>query len=285
VVNLRFYTKGFVMAKHEKVSEDVVRDVWHSYITKGEMPDYINKPWWASKRFRQIFNHLPSNPRCQYCYYPFEGIGGSIMRGFFGVQPSKLNPHLCNLCDQFVERYQGGAEVEITILFADIRGSTQLAEQMNPTEFGRLINRFYNTTTSILFDHDAMVEKIAGDAITAFFSPGFSDNHARAAVETAREIIRATGHRSPTGPWIPLGIGIHTGMAYVGAVRADSGAGDIAVLGDTANTGARLSAVAGAGEIYISSATAARAGLADDGVLKQHLNLKGRSEPIEAWVL
>jgi adenylate cyclase len=275
----------FLMGKQENPSDDIVRDVWHSYIMKGEMPEYVNKPWWASKRFRQLFNRLPSNPRCKACYYPFQGVGGAIMRGFFGVQPSKLNPHFCNLCDKFVEEFQGGAEVEITILFADIRGSTQLAEKMNPTEYSRLINRFYNTTTSILFGHGAMVEKIAGDAITAFFTPGFSKNHAQVAVQAAREIMQATGHRSPDGPWIPLGIGIHTGMAFVGSVRSDSGAGDIAVLGDTANTGARLSSLAGIGEIYASQTTAAMAAIDEDGIQKHQLLLKGRSEPVEAWVI
>jgi adenylate cyclase len=273
------------MGKQEKLPEDVVRDVWHAYLTTGDMPDYVKKPWWAKKRFRQWFNHLPSNPRCQYCYYPFEGVGGTIMRSVFGVLPSKLNPHLCNLCDRFVERFEGGTEAEITILFADIRGSTNLAEKMNPTEYGRLINRFYNITTSILFNHNALVEKIAGDAITAFFTPGFTKNHAKTAVETAHEIMKATGHQSPSGPWIPLGIGIHTGTAYVGTVRSDSGAGDIAVLGDTANTGARLSALAGVGEIYVSQVTALAAGLKDDSAKVRKLNLKGRSEPVETWII
>jgi len=273
------------MGKTKKMPEDVVRDVWYSYITKGDMPEFIDRPWWAAKQFRQLFNHLPSNPRCQYCYYPFGGIGGSIMRSFFGVQPSRLNPHICNLCDQFVEKYQGGAEVEITILFADIRGSTKLAEEMDPTSFSQLINRFYNVTTNILFDHGAMVEKMSGDAITAFFTPGFSDNHARAAVESAQEIIKATGHHSSDGPWIPLGIGIHTGTAYVGAVRSDSGAGEIAVLGDTANIGARLTALAGVGEIFISQAAALAAGLEDNGNEIRALSLKGRSEPVVTWIL
>jgi adenylate cyclase len=273
------------MFKHNKPPDDVVRDVWYSYITKGDMPDYVQKPWWASKRYRQLFNHLPSSPRCRYCYYPFQGVGGTIMRGLFGVQPSNLNPHICNLCDQFIQQYQGGAEVEITILFADIRGSTQLAEKMNPTEYGRLINQFYNTTTNILFEHGAMVEKIAGDAITAFFTPGFSNNHAETAIHTAKEIMKATGHQSSTGPWVPLGIGIHTGQAYVGSVRSDSGAGDIAVLGDTANTGARLSALAGTGDIFISQTTAESAGLKDTGIEKQLLVLKGRSEPVETWII
>jgi adenylate cyclase len=209
-----------------------------------------------------------------------------MMRSFFGVKPSRMNPHFCNMCEQFAQDYQGGAEVELTILFADIRGSTRLAERMNPTEFSQLINRFYNTTTSILFKHEAMVEKIAGDAITAFFTRGFSgDRHASAAIETAKLIISATGHHTQTEPWAPLGIGIHTGMAYVGSVRSDSGTNEIAVLGDTANIGARLCSLARAGEIYISKAAADAAGLEGAGIQKREVNLKGRSEPVEAWII
>jgi adenylate cyclase len=273
------------MSKPNKLTDDMVRDIWFSYITKGDMPDYIDKPWWATKRFRQLYNHLPSNPRCQRCYYPFGGIGGKLMRSFFRVEPSKLNPFICNMCDMFVEEHQGGAEAEITILFADIRGSTQLAEKMSPTEFSMLINRFYNTTTSILFEHDAMIEKMVGDAITAFFTPGFSKNHALSAIQSAEEIISATGHHAPSGPWVPLGIGIHTGMAYIGSIRSNSGASHMAVLGDMANTGARLCAQAKAGEIFVSRAAALAAGLDGEGIEKRQLALKGRSETVETWII
>jgi adenylate cyclase len=274
------------MEKVKKKDPEFIQKVWQAYLNDGDLPDDIEKPWWTTKRYRKFFRHLPSSPRCTSCYYPFEGLGGSIMRTVFRVQPSRMNPYLCNMCEQFAEDYQGGAEVEITILFADIRGSTKLAEKMNPTEFSHLINRFYNTTTSILFDHGAMVEKIAGDAITAFFTRGFSgEKHARVAIETGREILGETGHNDPNGPWAPLGIGIHTGLAYVGSVRSDSGSNEITVLGDTANIGARLCSMAGAGEIYVSKATAQAANLNEDGIEKRELNLKGRSEPIETWII
>jgi adenylate cyclase len=274
------------MEKHDENEQDRIRKIWQTYMTKGEVPEDVKAPWWTTKRYRKLFRHLPSNPRCTSCYKPFEGVGGSLMLGIFGVQPSRLNPHMCNLCERFAQKYQGGAEVMITILFVDIRGSTRLAEKMNPTEFSQLINRFYNSTTSILFQYDAMVEKIAGDSITAFFTEGFSgQKHARVAVDTAKEILKATGHYADSEPWAPLGIGIHTGMAYVGSVRSDSGANEIAVLGDTANIGARLCSLARAGEIYISSATASAAGLDEQGIEKRQMSLKGRSQPIEAWIL
>jgi adenylate cyclase len=277
---------GQIKDEDKQQEQERIQKIWYSYLTQGELPEGVQAPWWTSKRYRKFFLRLPTNPRCATCYYPFEGVGGSIMRGLFGVKPSRMNPHFCNMCEQFAQDYQGGAEVELTILFADIRGSTRLAESMNPTQFSQLINRFYNTTTSILFQHDAMVEKIAGDAISAFFTRGFSgDQHASVAVETAKQILTATGHHAEAEPWAPLGIGIHTGMAYVGSVRSDSGTNEVAVLGDTANIGARLCSLARPGEIYMSKATAMAARLDSAGIQKREVNLKGRSEPVEAWII
>jgi adenylate cyclase len=271
--------------KHAK-EEKLIADVWRSYLNTGDVPDFLNAPWFSSKRLRPLYLRLPAEPRCRTCYYPFEGIGGSIMRRVFGIHPSKLNPHICNLCDKFLEAHSGGTEVEVTILFADVRGSTKMAEMMKPAEFSELIKRFYQAVTRVLYESGALVEKVAGDAVTAFFTDGFSrTNPAEDAVTTGREILKATGHHLPDGPWIPVGIGIHSGIAYVGSVRSGSGANDIAVLGDTANTGARLSSLAGVGEILVSQATAASAGLNPSGIEVRHLELKGRREPVEAWVL
>ncbi len=200
--------------------------------------------------------------------------------------PSKLNPQLCNECEMFAERFKGGAEVEVSILFADVRGSTPLAEKMNPMEFSSLINRFYHAATKVLFDSNAMVEKLIGDAVTGFYTTGISGHdHARRAVAAAREILQVTGHHAAGGPWIPVGVGVHTGQAYVGTVNADAGVSDIAVLGDTANIGARLAALAGPGEILVSQATAQAAGVDLSGATIRRQNVKGRSEPVDVWVL
>jgi adenylate cyclase len=266
--------------------DEIIADIWRTYLTTGDVPDFLNAPWFSSKRLRPLYLRLPAEPRCRTCYYPFEGIGGSIMRRVFDIHPSKLNPHICNLCDKFLEEHPGGTEVEVTILFADVRGSTKMAEVMRPAEFSELINRFYHSVTRVLYKSGALVEKVAGDAVTAFFTDGFSRvNQAKDAISTGHEILRATGHHLPEGPWIPVGIGIHTGIAYVGSVRSDSGSRDVAVLGDTANTGARLSSLAGVGEILVSSATANAAGLETSGIEIRHLELKGRRQPVEAWVL
>lgn len=172
------------------------------------------------------------------------------------------------------------------MLFADVRGSSTLAEQIPPAEFGKLINRFYETTTRVLFDLNGMVEKLIGDEVAGFFVPGFSgEDHALNAIQAARQILDVTGHNDPGGPWIPVGIGVHTGITYVGAVARADGIIDITILGDNANTTARLASLAGMGEIFVSRAASSKAGLDTSGLEERHLTLKGKETPIDVSVI
>ena len=107
--------------------------------------------------------------------------------------------------------------------------------------------------------------------------------HAERAVETARALLRATGHTDAGGPWLPLGAGVHTGPAWVGAV-GDGQRTELTALGDTVNTTARLASVAGAGEILVSAAAAAAADL-DPGLERRSLDLKGKANPTEVFVV
>jgi adenylate cyclase len=110
------------------------------------------------QRYRTFFKILPSNPRCSICNAPFEGFGGRVVRTFMNRKPSGLNPRYCNACEHFAEQYPGGAEVEITMLFADVRGSTTIAENMNPSEFRTLLNRFYKASTNILVESNSWID-------------------------------------------------------------------------------------------------------------------------------
>ncbi len=252
--------------------------LWREYMLHGTTE--------AERRRRRLYRILPSNPRCKNCYAPFRGIGGFITKSFFGKQRSRMNPKLCNVCEQYASKYQGGAEIELSLLFADVRGSTSLAEKMNPTEFSRLINRFYNTASQVMISSDALIDKIIGDQVAGIYAPGFAgQNHARRAIETAQELLAATGHLDSHGPWIPLGVGVHTGIAYIGSVGSEDGTSDITVLGDTPNTAARLSSSAGIGEILISEAALTASGMDLGGLEKRQLTLKGKSLPIEVHVL
>ena len=208
------------------------------------------------------------------------------MRLLYDKRPSKLNPRLCSSCENFASQYQGGAEVEMSLLFADVRGSTSLAEGMSPVDFSRLINRFYTAVSNVLIRTDALIDKLIGDQAAGMYVPGFAgDQHAWRAVEAAQEVLRVTGHNGPGGAWIPLGVGVHTGVAFLGSVGSKDGTTDITVLGDAPNTAARLSSSAGPGEILVSEATSAAAGFNVDRMEKRLLELKGKREPVAVYVL
>jgi adenylate cyclase len=265
------------MGETLKQDEGVER-VWRAYLNTGETE--------IERRRRSFFKLLPGAPRCKMCYAPFRGLGGGVVRLFYRKHPSSLNPQLCNVCEDFASKHQGGAEIELSLLFADVRGSTSLAEGMSAFEYSKLINRFYNTVTQILVESDALIDKIIGDQVGAMYVPGFAGPaHARRALEAAQEILRSTEHGQPGGPWIPLGVGVHTGWAFVGSVGSEGGASDITVLGDVANTAARLASSAQVGEILISDSAYAAAAL-DLGPLEiRNLELKGKREPVEVRVL
>jgi adenylate cyclase len=267
------------------VDNPVAEKVWRSYMTTGKLPDYAQPVWYENKYLRPFVRILPSDPRCRWCYYPFHGIGGRLSRLLLGLTPSRLNPQICNVCESTAHKFPGGTEIEVSVLFADVRGSTSIAEKMSPAEFSHLIDSFYKATTRVLFKQRAFVEKLIGDEVTGFFVPGFAgETHARNALEAADGILQATGHDSPDGPWIPVGVGVHTGVSFVGAVSSEGGGADIAVLGDTPNTGARLASQAATGEIVMSDATRVAAGIGTKDMQARHLKLKGRAEEMDVWV-
>ena len=258
--------------------EAMVEEVWRTYLTTGE---HVRE-----RRYRHLFRLLPGNPRCNGCYAPFQGAGSTVVRVLYGRRPSSLNPQLCNACDAFAKKYQGGAEIELSLLFVDVRGSTALAEDMNPTAYSKLINRFYNSASQVMVKSDALIDKIIGDQVAGMYVPGFAGKeHSRRAIEAAREILRATGYGGSGEPWISLGAGVHTGTAFVGSLGSEEGTSDITVLGDAPNTAARLSTNAQKGEILISEPAYKASGLALDDLEKRALTLKGKSEPVNVWVM
>ena len=163
---------------------------------------------------------------------------------------------MCDTCFDFMRQHHGGAEIECSFLFADIRGSTTIAEGMTASSFRALLDRFYSTASKVVFDHDGSVDKFVGDELVAMFSPLMSgERHAAHAVEAAQALLVATGHAKTGFPWVPLGAGVHTGIAWIGAV-GDASHVELTALGDTVNTTARLAATAGVGEILVSSVAA-----------------------------
>jgi adenylate cyclase len=195
-----------------------------------------------------------------------------------------LNRRLCKWCIRAAHKHPGGAEVEISVLFADVRGSTALAEGMVPEEFSRLMSRFYGAAAEVIDEWDGIVDKFLGDGAVALFIPGFAGSaHAANAIEVARGLLEQTGNDGPE-PWIPIGAGVHTGRSFVGTV-GEGDARDFTALGDTVNTAARLTSLAGAGEILISAEAATAGALETTGLERRTLELRGRDQTVDAWVV
>jgi adenylate cyclase len=235
-------------------------------------------------RARAWLKHVPSEPRCKMCAAPFGGVGRPLMR-LLHRDPWAKNPLYCTLCFNVLDAHRGGAEIEASFLFADVRGSTTLAEGMSPTEFRRQLNRFYDTASRILVEHDAIVDKFVGDEVIGLFIPALAhDAHAERAIAASQALLRATGHAEPGGPWIPIGIGVHTGIAYIGSV-GEPPVTDLTALGDVVNTTARLASAAAAGEVLVTDAAAAASGIESSALEHRDLELKGKRESTPVVVL
>ena len=255
--------------------ESTHKQEWQRLLNEGERLPRL------ARRFQGM---LPSSPRCKLCAAPFRGWGGTLMH-MLGKDQSRFNPRFCAKCEQF-ER-QGGAEVVLTMLFADVRGSTMLAEKMSPIEFSQLINRFYIVATDVLVRTDALVDRLIGDQVVGLYIPGFTgQEHPQRAIEAALGLLRATGHASSDGAWLPVGVGVHTGRAFVGIVGGGEGTPqDFTALGDNVNIAARLASNAGAGEVLISDAAYEAAGLDLGELAHRELELKGKVATTGVWVL
>jgi adenylate cyclase len=208
-----------------------------------------------------------------------------IWRGILTGQIKGLTRRrrLCRCCFKEIDGKPGGAEIELSLLFADVRGSTALAERMPAQEFSRLISRFYGAAGRAVESWNGLIDKFVGDEVVALFIPGFAgDDHASRAVGAAQDLMRETGNDGDE-PWVPIGAGVHTGVAYVGSI-GEGDDYDFTAVGDAVNTAARLASLAGAGEVLISRATVEASEFDWSGLETRALALRGRDESVDAVV-
>jgi len=250
-------------------------EIWRTILT-GEEP--------SLPALRRRFRRIPSDPRCKLCAAPFRGPGRLITRLMMHGQSSS-NPMLCSLCfGKLRGGGPGGAEIEITVLFADIRGSTGIAERTSAGEFRRLVQQFYLRAARAIHEHDGIVDKFLGDGVMALFIPMVTgDRHAIRAIEAGEAVLRDVADRDLVAGGVRVGVGVHTGQAFVGTVGSDDRL-DFTALGDTVNVAARLGSDAGAGELLVSGVAWAAAGRAETGQ-RRDLAVRGRAEPLEVVVI
>jgi adenylate cyclase len=216
------------------------------------------------------------------CAGPFGGVGGTVLR-FTGFRPSRKNPNLCRRC--FEDAPPGGLEGEIGVLFADVRGFTALAEAMTPGEAARLLNRFYAVATDVLVERDAIVDKLVGDEVMALFIPAIvGEDHLERMVDAAEALLHGVGVGTSEGAWLPLGIGVAFGEAFVGNVGSGA-VKDFTALGDVVNTAARLQAAATPGTIVIAERVFEAVRERYPDAVARDLELRGRSASVPVYVV
>jgi adenylate cyclase len=244
-------------------------------ILRGETPMAL-----GPRLGRRLFGLIPGYGRCKFCNAPFRGPYAGAFR-WVGYSPSRKNPNICARC---IERApEGGALVQLSVFFADVRGYTSLAERMSSVAATMLLSRFYGAASAALLSQEAVLGQIAGDVVMALFVPGLAGSaYQGKAVEAGRSLLLAVGYGTAEGNWLDVGVGICSGEEFVGNVGG-GGFKDFTALGDVTNTAARLQAAARGGEIIMCASTY---GAVRDRHLEAEaldLQLKGKQVPVRAY--
>lgn len=239
---------------------------WETLLVKGYEP---------LKLSQRVFRLLPHDPRCKLCQNPFGGLGGKVI-GIVGRKPSRKNPNVCQYC--FDHLPPGGIEIDIGVVFADVRSSTALGERSKATDFAERLNAFYAAATKVLIQHDGIVDKLIGDAVMGLFIQGIAgQDYRRKAALAALELASKKTD-------LALGVAANAGIAFVGNVGSGTVL-DFTALGDAVNVGARLQAHAGPGEVVLSAPLYSLIEEQHPGGRPDRLTIRGREEPVDVVVL
>jgi class 3 adenylate cyclase/tetratricopeptide (TPR) repeat protein len=179
---------------------------------------------------------------------------------------------------------RGEQRKTVTVLFCDVAGSTALGERLDPESFRRVLARYFETVSRVLERHGGTVEKFIGDAVMAVFGvPVVHEDDALRALRAAtemREAVSALGAELERdyGAALAIRIGVNTGEVVTGSSNR-------LATGDAVNVAARLEQAAEPGEILLGDETFALARDALDVAALEPLELKGKSEPVQAFRL
>jgi len=180
----------------------------------------------------------------------------------------------------------GGEKRTVSVFFADIRGFTQMSEQMSPEDIVDMLNDYLSIIIQRILDNDGMVNKFAGDNVMAVWNaPQFQQDHARLAVKAAWEAQQDIMERQRTDdslPRVQFGIGINTGEAVAGNMGS-SGRAEYTVIGDAVNLASRICGATTGGEVWIGHDTYRQ--VMDDVEVEElePRSFKGKAEPVVVY--
>jgi adenylate cyclase len=180
-------------------------------------------------------------------------------------------------------------ERDVTVLFADLKGFTSLAEQMRSSEVVRMLNRVFERLTEAVFEFEGTLDKFRGDGMMAFFgAPLPQADHAERAVRAAlrmQELLEQLNGEVAAEHHLGMRIGVNSGQVVVGDIGSPQRK-DYTVIGDAVNVASRLeSSVAQPGQVVIGPATFERLGPTLDCRELDEIFLKGKSRSVRPYLV
>jgi two-component system sensor histidine kinase ChiS len=177
-------------------------------------------------------------------------------------------------------------QIEMTVLFSDLRGFVALAEGMTPGEAFAFVNDHLGRLSPIIRRYGGFIDKYMGDAIMALF-PGEADDAVRAAIAMQRAVRQFSDERRSAGrPSISMGIGLHSGPLTLGII-GEAERMEATVISDTVNQASRLEGLAGRYGVGIVVSERTMAALHDRGAYRHRfldkVRLKGKREPVSVF--
>jgi adenylate cyclase len=182
----------------------------------------------------------------------------------------------------------GGERRAITVLFADIRGFSTIAERMSPDAIAHMLTEYFSEMVDVIFEHGGALDKFIGDAVMALWGTPFArESDPRRALDAAVAMQRAvealnTRWTAAGRPAIGIGIGINRGEVFVGNIGSLRRL-EYTVIGDAVNVAQRLSGAAGPGDILMSEAFLDAVGRTQPVDHLGGSELRGKSRAVEVY--
>jgi adenylate cyclase len=204
-----------------------------------------------------------------------------------------MNPNTCTVCELMFTRVMKARKVtvDVSVLFADLRGYTTLSQSLSSDAVSSLLDAFYDECAAAIWEYDGLLNKTIGDSVMAIFNfPIRHDNHPERAVLAARQIQHRYGARRESlltenvglsGSDLGVGVGIDVGDTSFGEFGRSHR--DLTAIGTVVNTASRAQGAANAGEILVTQAVHDRAGrdvVAGEG---REYSLKGFEAPMKLY--
>ena len=271
-----------IMATAKDTSEDIVRAL------KLGANDYVTKPIDFPVLFARVHTQLDlkyANDRNHELVGQLKSRN-EFIRSIFGRYVSdSVVEQLLSTPDAL---RLGGETKQLTVMFADLRGFTPIAESLPPASVVDMLNNHFGVMTDVIEEFNGTINEFYGDGILAFFgAPVPSEDHARAALRCAGEMQRLMQRVNQINteaglPTLSMGIGINTGNVVIGNIGAHTRS-KYGIVGSPVNLAARIQSSAAAGEVLASQATLTAAG---DGVEYQEertIEAKGIDHPVAVY--